>query len=116
MAYLINNNWGNDDLEKATVAFVVANAAAGKGEARVFLANAALELAVKGKADKWQADGYPPIKELMDGFTAKGGVIWACKACADVKGITQEDLNEGAEIGGAGHTMAFLEAGGQMLM
>jgi len=116
MAFLINNAWGNDDLEKATVAFVVANAAAGKGDARVFLANAGLGLAVKGQADTWQAEGYAPIKELMDGFVAKGGVIWVCKACADVKGITQDDLIDGAEIGGAGHTMGFLENGGQVLM
>lgn len=116
MAFLINNAWGNDDLEKATVAFVVANAAAGKGGARVFLTNAGLMLAVTGQADALQADGYPPLKELMDGFVAKGGVIWACKACADVKGITQDDLIAGAEIGGAGHTMGFLENGGQVLM
>lgn len=116
MAFLINNAWGNNDLEKATVAFVVANAAAGKGDARVFLANAGLMLAVNGKADTWQAEGYPPIKDLMDSFIAKGGVIWACKACADVKGITQDDLISGAEIGGAGHTMSFLENGGQVLM
>ena len=116
MAFLINNACGSDDLEKATVAFVVANAAASKGDARVFLANAGLALAVKGQADTWQAEGYAPIKELMDGFIEKGGVIWACKACADVKGISQEDLIPGAEIGGAGHTMSFLENGGQVLM
>jgi len=116
MGFLINNAWGNDDLEKATIAFVVANAAAGKGDARVFLANEGLVLALKGKADNLQAEGYPPIKDLMEGFVEKGGVIWACKACADVKGVTQDDLIAGAEIGGAGHTMGFLEAGGQMLM
>ncbi|KMW56915.1 hypothetical protein AIOL_001872 [Candidatus Rhodobacter oscarellae] len=116
MAFLINNAWGNDDLEKATVAFIVANAAAGKGAARIFLANAALNLAVNGKADAWQAEGYAPIMELINGFVEKGGVIWVCKACADVKGISQDDLIDGAEIGGAGHTMGFLEDGGQVLM
>lgn len=116
MAFLINSAWGNDDLEKATVAFVVANAAASKGDARVFLTNAALDLAVAGKADTWQAEGYAPIKDLIDGYVEKGGVLWVCKACADVKGITQADLVIGAEIGGAGHTMGFLEAGGQVLM
>ena len=116
MAFLTNNTWGHDDLEKATIAFVVGNAAAGKGDARVFLANAATELALKGKADDWQADGYAPMTELMDGYREKGGVIWVCKACADAKGITQDDLIEGAEIAGAGHTMGFIEAGGQVLM
>lgn len=116
MAFLINNAWGADDLEKATIAMVVANAASGKGDARVFLTNAALELAVKGKADGFQAKGYAPIKELIDSIIANGGILWVCKACADVKGIGQGDLIEGAEIAGAGHTMGFLEAGGQVLM
>ena len=116
MAFLINNAWGKDDLEKATIAFVVGNAAAGKGDARVFLANAGVDLALKGKAENWQADGYPPVNDLIDGYQEKGGIVWVCKACADAKGITQDDLIDGAEIAGAGHTMNFLETGGQMLM
>jgi len=116
MAFLINNTWGNDDLEKATIAFVVGNAAAGKGDARIFLANAATELALTGKAKNLQADGYAPMQDLIDGFIEKGGVVWVCKACADAKGITQDNLMEGAEIAGAGHTMGFLEAGGHVLM
>ncbi len=116
MAFLINNSWGNDDLEKATIAFVVGNAAAGKGDARVFLANAGVDLALKGKADTWHAEGYAPMADLLTGYREKGGVIWVCKACADAKGITQDDLIDGAEIAGAGHTMGFIEAGGQILM
>ena len=58
MAFLINNSWGKDDLEKATIALVVGNAAAGKGDARVFLTNAGVDLALSGKADGWQAEGY----------------------------------------------------------
>ena len=116
MAFLINNAWGNDDLEKATIAFVVANAAAGKGDARVFLTTAGLALAQTGKADDWHAEGYAPIKDLINAYVEKGGVIWVCKACADAKGITQDDLIAGAELAGAGHTMGFLEAGGQVLL
>jgi predicted peroxiredoxin len=116
MAFLINNSWGNDDVEKASVALVVGNAAAGKGEARVFLVNAGTDLALKGKAETMQAEGYAPMRELINGYLEKGGILWVCKACADAKGIKQEDLIEGAELAGAGHTMGFLEAGGQMLM
>lgn len=116
MSFLINNTWGADNVEKATVAFVVGNAAAGRGEARVFLANAGTDLALKGKADGWRAEGYAPVKDLIDSYVASGGIVWVCKACADAKGITQADLIDGAEIAGAGHTMGFLEAGGQMLM
>jgi predicted peroxiredoxin len=116
MAYLINNSWGADDVEKATVAFVVGNAAAGKGETRIFLTNAALDLAMKGKVNGMQAEGYAPVADLIEAYQAKDGVIWVCKACADAKGVVAEDLIDGAEIAGAGHTMGFLEAGGVTLM
>lgn len=116
MAFLINNSWGNDDVEKATVALVVGNAVAGKGEARIFLTNAAVDLALPGKAKGLQAEGYAPVQDLINGYLEKNGVIWVCKACADAKGLTQADLIDGAEIAGAGHTMGFLEAGGQTLM
>lgn len=116
MAFLINNTWGSDDLEKATIAFVVGNAAAARGDARVFLANGGTDLALRGKADGWQAEGYAPMRELIAGYREKGGIIWVCKACADAKGIAEDDLIEGAEIAGAGHTMGFVEAGGQVLM
>ncbi len=90
MSYLINNAWGADNVEKATVAFVIGNAAAGKGDARVFLTNEAINLAVKSKADGLHAAGYAPIKELMDGFVEKGGIIWVFKACADAKGLSKK--------------------------
>ncbi|MBT8409740.1 MAG: hypothetical protein KJN93_08955 [Alphaproteobacteria bacterium] len=51
MPFLINNIWGNDDLAKATIAFVVGNAAAVKGDARVLLAAGGTDLALRGKAD-----------------------------------------------------------------
>ena len=116
MAFLINNSWGADDVEKASVAFIVGNAAAGKGEARLFLTNAGTDIAIRDKAESMQADGYAPMQELVNGYLKKGGVLWVCKACADAKGIVQDDLIEGAELAGAGHTMGFLETGGQMLM
>ena len=116
MGFLINNSWGMDQLEKATIALVVGNAAAGKGEARMFLTNEGVDLALRGKADGWRSPGYAAIRDLTQGYVEKGGVIWVCKACADAKGITADDLIDGAEIAGAAHTMGFLENGGQMLM
>ena len=116
MSYLINSSHGPADLERASVPFIVANAAAAKGDARMFLTSDALHLAVKGKADDLGAPGYPPMKALVEGFTGKGGVIWICKACAEAMGITPDDLIDGARIGGAADTMAFVEAGGRVLI
>ena len=115
MSYLINSSFGPEDLERATVPFILANAAAGRGEARVFLTCDALNLVVKGRAEGLVAEGYTPVAQLISEFVEKGGLIWVCKVCAAVMGITQDNLVEGAEIGGAPNTMDFLEAGGKTL-
>ncbi len=116
MSYLINSCFGPEDAERATVPFIIANAAAGKGDARAFLTCDALNLVVKNGADGVAAKGYTPVKTLIDEFVEKGGHIWVCKVCAAVMGITQDDLIEGAEIGGAPNTMAFLDEGAKVLM
>ena len=56
------------------------------------------------------------MKELIDEFAQKGGLIWVCKVCAAAMGITQDDLVEGAEIGGAPNAMDFIESGGRVLV
>ena len=116
MSYLINSSFGPEDLERATVPFVLANAAANRGEARVFLTSDALNLVVKGRADGLVAEGYSAVKALIDEFIEKGGMIWVCKVCAAVMNITQDDLIDGAEIGGAPNTMDFLKSGGKVLV
>lgn len=116
MSYLVNSTWGTDQIEKATVPFIIANAAANRGKARMFLTCEALHLVTKGGADGHVALGYAPVKDLIEEFTGKGGGIWVCKVCAAVMGITQEDLIDGAEIGGAPNTMDFIEEGARVLM
>ncbi|MGI9395562.1 MAG: DsrE family protein [Boseongicola sp.] len=116
MSYLINSCFGPEDAERATVPFILANAAAGKGEARAFLTCGALNLVVRDGAEGVVAEGYTPVGTLIDEFVEKGGHIWVCKVCAAVMGITQDDLIDGAEIGGAPNTMAFLDDGAKVLM
>lgn len=116
MSYLINNCWGAEDLEKATVPFILACAAANQGPARMFLTCEALNLVTKDGAEGLNAPGYAPVKELIEEFTGKGGRIWVCRVCAGVMNITQEDLISGAEIGGAPDSMAFLNEGAKVLM
>lgn len=116
MSYLINSNYGPETPEKATVPFVIACAAANKGDARMFLTCEALNLVVRDGADGVGAPGYVPVGELIDEFIGKGGRIWVCRVCANVMGITDADLIDGAAIGGAPDTMAFLEEGAKVLM
>lgn len=116
MSYLVNSSSGPADMERATVPFILACAAANRGPARVFLTGDALNLVVKGRANGLVAEGYAPVADLIAEFVEKGGIIWVCKVCAAVMGIAPEDLIEGAEIGGAPNSMDFLEAGGKVLL
>ncbi len=115
MSYLINSSFGPADLERATVPFVLACAAANRGPARAFLTSDALNLVVKGRAEGLVAHGYPPVIALIQEFVEKGGLIWVCKVCAAAMEIDEANLIEGAQIGGAPHVMDFLEGGGRVL-
>jgi len=114
---LINSQHGADNVAKATIPFIVAGASSAReGQTAMFLTHDAIYMAVNGGADGLQADGYKPVKELVEAYVANGGIIWVCKACADAKGVTAADLIDGAELGGAGHTLGFIDNGGQVLM
>ncbi len=116
MSYLINSSFGPEDMERATVPFILANAAANRGPAMAFLTGDALNLVVEGRAKGLVAEGYTPVADLIEEFTGKGGQIIVCKVCAAVMSIEDGDLIEGAAIGGAPNTMDFLEAGGKVLV
>lgn len=113
---LIHNTFGADNVAKATVPFIIGGAAAARGATSMFLTHEAIFLATRGGADGLHAEGYKPVSELIDAFIASGGRLWVCKACADAKGVSAGDLREGAEIAGAGHILALVEDGGQVLM
>ena len=51
MSYLINSSFGPEDMERATVPFILACAAANRGPARAFLTGDALIHVVNGRAD-----------------------------------------------------------------
>lgn len=114
---LVNCAHGTDDIEKATVAFIVASAsAASDNETVMFLTGEAVRLATKGGADGHQAEGYQPVKEFLDATIENGGSLWVCPACAGARGIGVDDLIGGAEIAGAVRTIGFLNDGGKTIM
>ena len=115
MSYLINSSFGPEDPERATVPFILACTAAGRGPTMAFLTGDALNLVVKGRTAEVTAPGYAPVADLIDEFVGKGGQIIVCRVCAKVMDVTEDDLIEGAAIGGAPDTMDFLEAGGKVL-
>lgn len=99
---MIHNTRGLENAEPASLSFVVGNTALAAGqEATVLLTLDGVGVAVKDKTDGRQAEGFPPLGELMQSFVANGGQIWVCGACAKPRHIGQDDLMDGAQIVGA---------------
>lgn len=114
---LVNATYGTDDVERATVPFVVASAsAAADNETVVFLTAKSVHLATKGGADGVQVKGYPAIADLISATVENGGKLWVCPACAGANGITADDLIEGASLVGAAGTIGFLAEGARTIM
>lgn len=68
--FCVSLTHAKDNPDKATVAFVLANAALGSGrETLVFLSTEAVRLAVEGYAADIHEEGFAPLKQLMGDFT-----------------------------------------------
>lgn len=103
---------GRDDPERATLPFIVANiAASADQEAIVLLTIEGVWLATKGYADDVHHEGMQPLAEVLSSLLASGGQIWACGACTKPRGITEEDLIDGARIVSAVDVVAELAGG-----
>ena len=114
---LVNATYGTDDVERATVPWVVASAsAAADNETVIFLTAQSVHLAKKGGADGVRGEGYPAIADLIGATVENGGKIWVCPACAGANGIKAEDLIEGASLVGAAGTIGFLAEGARTIM
>jgi predicted peroxiredoxin len=109
---LINLSSGRDNLDKASVGFVVANAGlAGGQETAVFLTVEAVQIAQQGFTDGLQGQGFKPLKELVESFMAGGGMVWVCPPCANVRGVTEDTLIAGAVFAGGAKVVEFLSQG-----
>lgn len=108
----INLTWAKNDTDKATVAFVVANAAvASDQKTLVFLSIEAARLSQKGYADDIHEEGFAPLKELMENFVKAGGMIWACSPCFKKRKLDESNLVTGTTIVGGAKLVEFLSDG-----
>lgn len=107
--FVINLVHAKDNADKATVAFVVANAAlASDKDTMVFLATEGVRLAVKGYADDIAEEGFAPIKELMNNFVQAGGKIYVCSPCFKKRQLDEIKLVQGAVIVGGAKLVEFM--------
>jgi predicted peroxiredoxin len=113
---MLHNTHGKDDVERASLAFLVGHVARSSNqEATVLLTIEGVWVATKGYVDGLQANGFAPLSDLIRQFVESGGRLWVCGACAKPRNITAETLIEGAEIIGAATAVEALVKGAQTL-
>jgi uncharacterized protein len=109
---LFHCSHGRDDPERAIVPFIAANVAAASGqEAVVLLTVEGAWLCRRGYAETVELDGFPKLAALLADFVEAGGQVWGCSACTTPRGITEDDLVEGAKIVGAAAIVAAVAEG-----
>jgi len=109
---VIISTHGGEDPERAMLPFVVANAALAMDvKAVVVLQGYAVTLAVKGADVHINANGFPPLKELMASYFGQGGKLLLCTPCIKGRNIAPEALVADASlIAGARLVQECLEA------
>lgn len=111
--FCVSMTCSSDNPDKATVGFVVANAAvASDKETMVFLSAEGARLASSGFADNIHEEGFAPLKELMENFVKAGGKIYVCSPCFKKRGLDENNLLAGATIVGGAKLVEFLTMDG----
>jgi predicted peroxiredoxin len=94
---------GAENPEKATLPFVLAGAAqATDVEVVIILQANAVALGKIGESEKIIAEGFMPLKELINSYIQLGGNLLICSPCLKVRNIAKEDLINGTSIIAAG--------------
>src|SRR2546427_7058105 len=94
--FCVSITHAKDNTDKATVGFVVANAAAGSGkETLVFLSVEGVRLAQKGYANDMHEEGFAPLRELMENFAKAGGTMYRGSP-----GLQERELDENKPLAG----------------
>jgi predicted peroxiredoxin len=101
-----------DNADKATVAFVIANAAvASDKDTMVFLSTEGVRLSQAGYADDVHEDGFAPLAQLIANFVKAGGKIWVCSPCFKKRGLSEDKLIPGTTMVGGAKLVEFLSDG-----
>jgi predicted peroxiredoxin len=110
--FVVTLNCSHDNPDRATVAFVVANAALGSDrDTLVFLSVEGVRLAIHGEAGKIHEHGFAPLADLMQQFTENGGKILVCSPCFKKRALEESALIPGAVIAGGAKLVEFMAGG-----
>ncbi len=93
----------------ATRAVQFAAIAAQQGEhVEVFLIDDAIHWAQVGMAEGIRSSTGEHMKDLLDELVAKKSTVHVCKACADKRLVSPEDLIDGAQISSGGELVTMM--------
>lgn len=107
--FVVSLTCAKDDTDKATVAFVVANAAiASDKEAIVFLSTEGTRISQAGYADDIHEEGFAPLKDLIASFAEAGGKIYVCSPCFKKRGLDENSIVPGSVIVGGAKLVEFM--------
>ncbi len=110
--FCVNLSTGPENPDKATVAFVVANAALASGkEVLVFLTVESVRFGFVNGAEGIAVEGFAPLAELVATFGGNGGKILVCTPCAKVRGLAEQPLVPGGVLGGGAGLVEFMTGG-----
>ncbi|KPK34025.1 MAG: multidrug transporter [Phycisphaerae bacterium SG8_4] len=103
---------GPEDPERASLPFVIGNAAlVMEVDVVVMLQGTAVILAKQGCYEHVFAAGLPPLKDLVDSFLEQGGTLLICTPCIQERAITGEMLlDQAIPVKAARAVMEILEA------
>lgn len=102
----------DDDHERATIPFIAAATAAVSGHHAIVVCTVeGVRLGVHGGADGIESEGLPAVADLIAQLIQAGGEIWLCSACTTKRGITGDDVIDGASIVGAATIVEALATG-----
>ena len=101
------------DPDKATLGFVVANAAQGsEKETLVFLSSDGVYCAVPEEISTInEGTPFAPLKDLVDKFIQAGGKIYVCTPCMKKRDISEDRLIEGSTPAGGAALVEWLSNG-----
>lgn len=110
--FCVSLSYAKDNTDKATVAFVIANAALGsEKDTLVFLLTEGVRLSQHGYADDIHEEGFAPLTQLMTNFAAAGGKIFVCSPCFKRRNLDESKLIAGATVVGGARLVEFLSDG-----
>lgn len=107
---------GFDD-ERASVAWSIANGGIKSGlDVTMFLTSAGVDWARKGLGEDARLNPFdPPMREMIEFVIDSGGQILVCPPCAKSRGLSEEDLFDGAVITGSGAMHELIKQGAATL-